>query len=82
MKGSDSIMFCECFLPALAEAQFSEGGAWTLGKGAADTLAMEKGLLFSVYEKLITQVPPEQATWVAALTLTGLYGRPAAHVCV
>ena len=33
-------------------------------QGTAGSLAMEKRSLFSVYEKLITQVPPEQATWV------------------
>lgn len=55
----DPIMMSELALPTLAEAQFVEGGAWTVAGGGVDMLDMEKKVNFATYDKTVSAPAPE-----------------------
>lgn len=55
----DPIMMSELALPSLVEAQFEEGGAWTVGCGSAEFLDMEKAANFSTYAKNVSKPDPD-----------------------
>lgn len=55
---TDPIMYTEVAIPSLVEAQFVEGGPWTLSRGTADGIAREKEILFAKYAETIGQDPP------------------------
>ena len=55
----DPIMFTETAVASLVEAQFEDGGAWTLGAATAETLEAEKQVLFKEYEKQVSANPPD-----------------------
>jgi hypothetical protein len=55
----DPIALSDTSIAALVEAQFEEGGAWTLGRGTAYSIAEEKAVLFGHYEKAVSEENPE-----------------------
>jgi hypothetical protein len=46
----DPILLTEVLLPSLVEAQYTAGGAWTVGAGGLDTLEMERSNNFALYD--------------------------------
>ena len=55
----DPIMMSELALPSLVEAQFEEGGAWTVGSGNAEALDMEKKNNFATYAENVSKPSPD-----------------------
>jgi len=53
------IMMTEATVTSCVEAQFGEGGDWTVGAGDLETLQMEQASLFKNYETMITAESPE-----------------------
>ena len=51
-------MYTEVAIPSLVEAQFEEGGPWTLSRGTAAGVEHEKAALFQKYADTISEDPP------------------------
>lgn len=59
MLFTDPIMYTEMSIATLVEAQFEEKGEWILSRGNLEAVESEKSRLFEMYEKAVTQDPPD-----------------------
>jgi hypothetical protein len=55
---TDPIFYEECFIPSFVEAQFVEGGSWTLARGGVPVIEEQKKILFNMYSKDISEENP------------------------
>jgi hypothetical protein len=56
---ADPIFYQECLIPSFVEAQFVDGGSWTLARGGAAVIEDQKRTLFQIYAKDISEENPK-----------------------